>query len=135
MFRTGTAQTVATSPVTEFLTASSLANKDFVFIGGASGNYRYINRIGAGFLGTDGSPLAMAGSFQDAFAGGGGVSSGIVDRQPDHGRHRRDGDGERLLRHRRRVPSSRMSRIIQAGTAVFNGSGLAFHPFTFAFGD
>jgi hypothetical protein len=79
--RTGAAQTFATSPVTEFLTASALANKDFVFIGGASGNgtgnYRYINRIGAGFLGSDAVPVAMSGSFQ-YHATSGGVSSGIV---------------------------------------------------------
>ncbi len=81
--RTGTAQTFATSPVTEFLTASSLANKDFVFVGGASGNaggnYRYINRIGAGFAGTDAVPVAMAGSFQYHVTGGGVVSGIVVD--------------------------------------------------------
>ena len=83
--RTGTAQTFATSPVTEFLTASGLANKDFVFIGGGSGNaggnYRYINRIGAGFLGSDASPRRIptdeGGSFQ-FHATSGGVVSGIV---------------------------------------------------------
>jgi hypothetical protein len=74
--RTGAAQTVATSPVTEFLTASALANPDFVFVGGGSGNYRYVNRISAGFAGADGAPAAMAGSFQTV--GGGGVASGIV---------------------------------------------------------
>jgi hypothetical protein len=74
--RSGVAQTVATSPVTEFLTGSSLANPDFVFIGGASGNYRYINRIASGFGGTDAAPAAVAGSFQPV--GGQGVSSGIV---------------------------------------------------------
>ena len=74
--RSGGAQTVATSPVTEFLTASSLANPDFIFVGGASGNYRYINRISSGFGGSDASPVAMNSSFQPV--GGGGVSSGIV---------------------------------------------------------
>jgi hypothetical protein len=72
----GAAQTVETSSVTEFLTASSLANPDFVFVGGGSGNYRYINRIGSKFAGADGAPIAMAGSFQPV--GGGGVTSGIV---------------------------------------------------------
>jgi hypothetical protein len=72
----GVAQTVETSPVTEFLTASSLANPDFVFVGGGSGNYTYINRISSGFGGADGAPAAMAGSFQPV--GGGGVTSGIV---------------------------------------------------------
>lgn len=74
--RSGGAQTVATGPVTEFLTASSLANPDFVFIGGASGNYRYINRIGSGFGGSEAFPVSMSSSFQPV--GGGGVSSGIV---------------------------------------------------------
>jgi hypothetical protein len=72
----GAAQSVATSPVTEFLTASSLANPDFVFVGGATGNYRYMNRISSGFGGSDASPVAMANFFQPV--GGGGVSSGIV---------------------------------------------------------
>jgi hypothetical protein len=74
--RTGAAQSVATSPVTEFLTASSLANPDFIFVGGASGNYKYINRISSGFAGTDTTPVAMDSAFQPV--GGGGVSSGIV---------------------------------------------------------
>jgi hypothetical protein len=74
--RSGGAQTVATSPVTEFLTASSTGNPDFIYVGGATGNYRYINRISSGFGGSDGSPVAMASSFQPV--GGGGVSSGIV---------------------------------------------------------
>ena len=78
LFRSGTtaAQTVSTSPVTEFLTASTLANKDFVFVGGATGNYRYINRIGAGFSGSEAAPTAMSGAFQHP--SGGGVASGIV---------------------------------------------------------
>jgi hypothetical protein len=76
LFRTSTAQTVGTSPVTEFLTGSGLdTNKDFVYIGGASGNYRYMNRIGANF-GIDATPVAMAASFQNV--GGGGVISGII---------------------------------------------------------
>jgi hypothetical protein len=74
--RSGAAQSVATSPVLEFLTASSLANPDFIFVGGASGNYKYINRISSGFGGSDGSPVAVASSFQPV--GGGGVSSGMV---------------------------------------------------------
>jgi hypothetical protein len=72
----GGAQTVATSPVTEFLTASTLGNPDFIFVGGATGNYRYMNRISSSFGGSDGSPVAMANWFQPV--GGGGVSSGIV---------------------------------------------------------
>jgi hypothetical protein len=72
----GAAQSVATSPVTEFLTASSLSNPDFIFVGGATGNYRYMNRISSGFGGSEFSPVAMANFFQPV--GGGGVSSGIV---------------------------------------------------------
>jgi hypothetical protein len=74
--RSGGAQSVATSPVTEFLTASSLPNPDFIYVGGATGNYRYINRISSNFGGSEFAPVAMAGSFQPV--GGGGVSSGIV---------------------------------------------------------
>ncbi len=65
---------MATSPVTEFLTASASGNPDFIFVGGASGNYQRVNRISAGFAGTTGSPVAMAGSFAPA----GGVISGII---------------------------------------------------------
>ena len=57
----GAAASVATSPVTEFLTASASGNPDFIFVGGASGNYTRVNRIGAGFAGTTASPVAMAG--------------------------------------------------------------------------
>jgi hypothetical protein len=74
--RTGGAQTVATSPVTEFLTASTNLNPDFIFVGGASGNYRFMNRIASGFAGTDAVPAAVAGSF--AAVGNGGIISGIV---------------------------------------------------------
>jgi hypothetical protein len=72
--RSSTASTVATSPVTEFLTASSLSSPDFIFVGGGAGNYKYMNRIGSGFDGSEFSPQAMAG----AFAVPGGVISGIV---------------------------------------------------------
>jgi hypothetical protein len=64
---------VATSPVTEFLTGAA-SNGDFLFIGGASGNYRRVNRISAGFTGTNSAPTAMAGSFSPAQ----GVISGII---------------------------------------------------------
>ena len=64
---------VATSPVTEFLTGAA-SNPDFLFIGGGSGNYRYVNRISAGFTGSDGTPSVMAGSFAPAQ----GVISGII---------------------------------------------------------
>lgn len=65
---------VQTSPVTEFLTASSLANKDFVYVGGGGGQYLFMNRIGAGFAGTDGTPVNM----DNWFAAPGGVISQIV---------------------------------------------------------
>ena len=54
---------VATSPITEFLTASSSGSPDFLFVGGAATNYRFVNRISAGFAGTDGSPVSFDGSF------------------------------------------------------------------------
>jgi hypothetical protein len=68
-----TAATVATSPPTEFLTASSLSNPDFLYIGGSAGAYTYLNRISSKFNGTVTSPVSMAGSF----AVTGGISSGI----------------------------------------------------------
>jgi hypothetical protein len=74
--RTAGAQAVQTSPVTEFLTALTPGIADFIFIGGGSGNYRYINRIGAGFLGTNNTPVPMTGSFQNI--GSQGVVSGII---------------------------------------------------------
>ena len=64
---------VATSPVTEFLTGAA-SNPDYIFVGGSTGNYRFMNRISAGFIGTDNSPKAMDGSFAPA----GGVISGII---------------------------------------------------------
>ena len=69
----GSAASVATSPVTEFLTASSLSNPDFIYVGGSAGTYTYLNRISSKFNGTSGSPVSMAGTF----AVTGGVSSGI----------------------------------------------------------
>jgi hypothetical protein len=72
--RSGGASEVATSPVTEFLTASTLSNPDFIFVGGGGGNHRFINRIGSGFNGTDNNPVAMGGQF----AVPGGVISGII---------------------------------------------------------
>jgi hypothetical protein len=70
----GTASSEQTTSVTEFLTGSSLANPDFVFVGGSSGSYLFVNRIASGFGGADGTPVAVDGSF----AVPGGVSSGIV---------------------------------------------------------
>jgi hypothetical protein len=73
LHRSGAAAVVDASPVTEFLTASSLANKDFVFVGGG-GTYLFMNRIGAGFGGSNASPTNM----DSWFAVTGGVVSGIV---------------------------------------------------------
>jgi hypothetical protein len=70
---TGADAVVATSPVTEFLTAAA-TNPDFFFAGGSSGTYKFMNRISAGFSGTDGTPSPMTSSFAPAD----GVTSGIV---------------------------------------------------------
>ena len=64
---------VDTSPVTEFLTGAA-SNPDYLFIGGTTGNYKFMNRVSAGFTGSDGTPTAMAGSFAPAQ----GISSGII---------------------------------------------------------
>jgi hypothetical protein len=72
--RTGAAAAVATSPVTEFLTASSLANPDFIYVGGSGGTYNFMNRIASGFAGSNTTPVATA----NFFAASGGVTSGIV---------------------------------------------------------
>jgi hypothetical protein len=73
--RTGSSTSnVATSPVTEFLTASTLAKPDFIFVGGGSGTYKFMNRIGSGFDGSALAPVNMAGNF----AVPGGVVSGII---------------------------------------------------------
>jgi hypothetical protein len=69
----GGAATVATSPVTEFLTAAA-TNPDYLYVGGGGGTYLFLNRISAGFNGTSNAPVAMAGSF----AVPGGVTSGII---------------------------------------------------------
>ena len=47
---------MATSPVTEFLTASSLANPDFIYVGGSGGTYNFMNRIASGFAGVERHP-------------------------------------------------------------------------------
>ena len=70
---TSTTAVVNTSAATEFLTGAA-SNPDFLFIGGGSGNYRYMNRISAGFTGSDLTPSTMAGSFAPAQ----GVISGII---------------------------------------------------------
>jgi hypothetical protein len=64
---------VATSPVTEFLTGAG-SNPDYLFVGGSTGNYKFMNRISAGFTGSNGTPSTMAGNFAPAQ----GVMSGII---------------------------------------------------------
>jgi hypothetical protein len=71
--RSGSAASVAVSPITEFLTASTAVNPDFIYVGGSGGTYTYLNRISSKFGGTVTAPVAMAGSF----AVTGGISSGI----------------------------------------------------------
>ena len=44
---------VPTTAVTEFLTASASASKDFLFVGASGGTYLYVNRLVTGFAGTD----------------------------------------------------------------------------------
>jgi hypothetical protein len=63
---------VGTSPVTEFLTGAA-SNGDFLFVGGSTGNYKFMNRISAGFTGADATPSTMAGSFTPVQ----GIMSGI----------------------------------------------------------
>jgi hypothetical protein len=74
LHRSGAAAVVDATPVTEFLTASSLTSKDFVFVGGGGGTYLFMNRIGAGFAGTNATPVNM----DSWFGVTGGVVSGIV---------------------------------------------------------
>jgi hypothetical protein len=74
LHNSGTASSVQTTSVTEFLTGSALANPDFVFIGGSGGSYSFVNRIASNFSGTDGGAKPVDGYF----AVPGGVASGIV---------------------------------------------------------
>jgi hypothetical protein len=70
---TGGAAVVTTSPVTEFLTGAA-SNPDYLFIGGTTGTYKFVNRISAGFTGSNAAPSAMTSSFAPAE----GISSGII---------------------------------------------------------
>lgn len=74
LHRSGTKASVQTGSVTEYLTGSSLANPDFIFVGGRGGTYLFMNRIASGFAGSDTAPVAMDSSF----AVPGGVASGVV---------------------------------------------------------
>jgi len=71
---TGADASVQTTSVTEFLTGSASADKDFLFVGASGGTYQFVNRLVTTFTGTDAAPALVAGSF----AAPGGVSSGIV---------------------------------------------------------
>jgi hypothetical protein len=74
LHHSGAAAAVQATSVTEFLTASSLANPDFIFVGAAGGTYPFMNRAVSNFAGTDAAPLNVAGFF----AAPTGVASGIV---------------------------------------------------------
>jgi hypothetical protein len=65
---------VQPTSVTEFLTASTQANKDWLFVGATGGTYLNMNRLFSNFLGTNAVPVGVASSF----AAPGGVSSGVV---------------------------------------------------------
>jgi hypothetical protein len=67
----GGSAVVPTSPVTEFL---SSGNQDEIYVGGGGGRYLYVNRINAGFLGTDSTPVSMT----NWFATPGGATSPII---------------------------------------------------------
>jgi hypothetical protein len=69
----GSARSVGTSPVVEFLTAANVSNPDFIFVGGNGTNYNFMNRISAGFNGSANSPRAVDSFFATAT----GISSGI----------------------------------------------------------
>ena len=93
--RSGSAASVAVSPITEFLTASTAVNPDFIYVGGSSGTYTYLNRISSKFGGTVTSPVSHGGLIRR----GRGHQLRHLDRHPDCGRHRHHRDGQRLLRH------------------------------------
>ena len=74
LHRSGTGAVVATSPVTEFL---SSGNKGEIYVSGGGGTYLFMNRILAGFAGTDAAPVNMANWF--ATPGGGAISPIVID--------------------------------------------------------
>jgi hypothetical protein len=76
LHRSGASAVVATSPVTEFLSTGT-PNKDEVYVSGGGGTYLFMNRVLAGFAGSDASPVSMANWF--ATPGGGAVSTIIID--------------------------------------------------------
>ena len=77
--RSGASAVVATSPVSEFLSTGT-PNKDEIYVGGGGGTYLFMNRVLAGFGGTDATPATMANSFQSTSNGGTavGITSPIV---------------------------------------------------------
>jgi len=60
---TGADLAVQTTGVTEFLTASASANKDFLFVGASGGTYLYMNRFLSNFGGTSAFPVSYTSSF------------------------------------------------------------------------
>ena len=80
LHHTGAGSNAAASPVTIFTTASALANPEFVYVGGSTGTYLYMNRIASGFGGTDAAPVAIDGATSSTgfFAVPGGADSGII---------------------------------------------------------
>jgi hypothetical protein len=73
LHRDGTARSVPTSPVVEFLTGAAVSNPDSLFVGGTGGSYLFMNRIAGGFAGSPRRPARMDGVFETSS----GVSSGI----------------------------------------------------------
>jgi hypothetical protein len=63
LHRSGAGAVVATSPVTEFLSTGT-PNKDEIYVGGGGGTYLFVNRVLAGFAGTDAVPANPANFFQ-----------------------------------------------------------------------
>ena len=76
LHRSGASAVVATSPVTEFLSTGT-PNKDELYVGGGGGTYLFMNRVLAGFGGTDAAPASMVNWF--ATPGLGAVSPIVID--------------------------------------------------------
>jgi len=95
LHRSGASAVVNASPVTEFLTASSLANKDFVFVRSRWRNLSVHEPYRCGFAGTDAAPVNM----DNWFAAPVGVDLADHHRHEYGSRDRIDGDRQHLLRH------------------------------------
>ena len=64
-----------TTPVSEFLSTGT-PNKDEIYVGGGGGTYLFMNRILAGFAGSDTTPATMTNFFQST--SNGGTAVGII---------------------------------------------------------